>query len=138
MVVSDAEAVLAVLERFRLGWERLDVGAVLSCFANDPQIVVIGTDENEQWHGFDALVDPFATMVGSFSNLDYQWADTPHVVLHGDVAWADGVLDTRLTAASGERLAVIMRTTWVLRRAADWEVVQAHFSVAPSAPVAAY
>ncbi len=138
MVVSDDAAVLAVLERFRTGWERLDTEAVLGCFAEDPEIVVIGTDDNEYWHGFDALVEPFHTMVGTFTDLDYRWADAPHIVVHGDVAWADAVLDTRLTAANGERLVVIMRTSWVLRRATDWEVVQAHFSVAPTAPVAAY
>ncbi len=136
--MSDAAAVLAVLERFRLGWERLDAEAVLGCFAKDPRIVVIGTDEDEYWHGFDALVEPFHTMLGAFTDLDYRWADTPHIVVHGEVAWADAVLDTRLTAAAGERLSVTMRTSWVLRHASDWEVMQAHFSVAPAAPVAAY
>ena len=136
--MSDDEAVLAVLERFRLGWEARDARAVLGCFANDPQITVIGTDQNEYWRGFDALVEPFGVMVDAFTDLDYRWADPPHIVVKGDMAWADGVLHTRLTATDGERLAVTMRTTWVLRFTADWEVVQAHFSVAPSAPVAAY
>jgi hypothetical protein len=33
---------------------------------------------------------------------------------------------------------VLMRTSWVLRQRDRWEIVQAHFSVAPAAPVAAY
>jgi len=138
LVVSDEAAVLAVLERFRLGWEARDASAVLGCFARDPQVAVIGTDENEYWRGFDALVEPFHTMVDAFTDLDYRWAEQLHIVVEGDAAWADGVLHTRLTAADGQRLAVTMRTTWVLRRAADWEVVQAHFSVAPPLAVAAY
>jgi ketosteroid isomerase-like protein len=138
MAVTETGPVLAVLEQFRLGWEALDADAVLGCFARDPDIVVNGTDGNERWRGYDALVEPFRTMVRTFTDLDYRWQAPPHIVVEGRVAWADAVLDTRLTDAAGERLAVTMRTTWVLRRTERWEVVQAHFSVAPPAPVAAY
>jgi uncharacterized protein (TIGR02246 family) len=137
VVVSDEDAVLAVLDQFRRGWEALDADAVLACFARDPQVVVIGTDEGEYWRGFDALVAPFRTMAGAFTDPVYRWVESPHIQVAGDLAWADGRLDTSLTA-DGERLAVSMRTSWVLRRGARWEIVQAHFSVAPAAPVAAY
>jgi ketosteroid isomerase-like protein len=131
VVVSEEEAaVLAVLDRFRVGWEALDADAVLGCFAKDPEIVVIGTDEGEYWHGYDSLVEPFRTMAGAFTDPVYRWASPPGIHVAGDVAWADGQLDTSL--------AVSMRTSWVLRRGARWEIVQAHFSVAPAAPVAAY
>jgi ketosteroid isomerase-like protein len=135
--MSDPVTVLAVLDRFRAGWEALDADAVLACFARDPEIVVIGTDEGEYWRGFDTLVEPFRTMVGAFSDPEYRWASQPQITVHRDLAWADGVLDTQLTA-DGERLVVRMRTTWVLQRRAAGEIVQAHFSVAPPAPVAAY
>jgi uncharacterized protein (TIGR02246 family) len=137
VVVSDEGAVLAVLDRFRLGWEALDADAVLDCFADDPRITVIGTDEAEYWRGFDALVEPFRTMAGAFTDPLYRWVEPPHVQVEGDLAWADARLDTSLTA-DGSRLAARMRTSWVLRRAARWEIVQAHFSVASNAPVAAY
>lgn len=137
MVVSEETAVLAVLDRFRLGWEALDPDAVLACFAKDPEIVVIGTDAEEYWRGFDALVEPFRTMTGVFRDPVYRWVEPPHIHVHGDVAWADGRLDTSLTS-DGQRLSVLMRTSWVLRRKASWEIVQAHFSVAPATPVAAY
>lgn len=135
--MSDEDAVVAVLDQFRRGWEALDADAVLACFARDPQIVVIGTDEGEYWRGFDALVEPFRSMVGAFTDPVYDWPSPPQIHVDGDIAWADGRLDTSLTA-DGERLAVSMRTSWVLRRGVRWEIVQAHFSVAPAAPVAAY
>ena len=135
--MSDADAVLAVLDQFRRGWEDLDAAAVLDCFANDPEIVVIGTDEEEYWRGFDALIEPFRTMVDAFSDPVYRWSGQPQIHVDGDIAWADGRLETSLTA-NGERLAVGMRTSWVLRRRGQWKIVQAHFSVAPAAPVAAY
>ena len=135
--MNDLASVLAVLDRFRAGWESLDADEVLACFADDPEIVVIGTDEGEYWRGYDALVEPFRTMAGAFSDPVYRWAAPPEITLHGDVAWANAALDTELTA-DGLRLTVRIRTTWVLRRGAEWEIVQAHFSVAPPAPVAAY
>lgn len=135
--MSDASAVLAVLDRFRAGWEALDAEMVLDCFAKDPTIVVIGTDAGEYWRGFDALVDPFRAMVGAFTDPVYRWIDSPHIEVHGDVAWADALLETALTA-DGVRMLVAMRTSWVLRQRERWEVVHAHFSVAPPAPVAAY
>ena len=135
--MSDAGDVLAVLDRFRAGWQALDAEAVLDCFSRDPEIVVIGTDQGEYWHGFEALVEPFRSMAGAFSAAVYRWAAPPHLVIWGEVAWADALLDTQLTVAA-EELAVSMRTSWVLRRRERWEIVQAHFSVAPPAPVAAY
>lgn len=135
--MTEKDGILAVLDRFRAGWEALDADAVLGCFAKDPQIVVIGTDEDEYWRGFDALVEPFRSMVGAFTDPVYRWDGPPEIHVDGDLAWADGRLDTSLTA-DGQRLAVRMRTSWVLRRRDRWEVVQAHFSVAPVAPVAAY
>lgn len=128
---------LAVLDRFRAGWEALDADAVLHCFAADPQLTLIGTDEDEYWRGFVALIKPFRDMMGAFSDPVYRWVEPPHIRVQGDLAWADGRLDTNLTD-DGQRLAVQMRTTWVLRRRVRWEIVQAHFSVASPAPVAAY
>jgi uncharacterized protein (TIGR02246 family) len=138
MVVSDEAAVLAVLDRFRRAWEQGDAASVLSCFARGPETVVIGTDAGEYWRGYDALVEPFRTMTAAFTDLHYEWVDAPNIAVAEDVAWADAVLDTRLTAADGAQLAVTMRTSWVLRHASGWEVVQAHFSVAPPSPVAVY
>jgi ketosteroid isomerase-like protein len=76
-------------------------------------------------------------MTEVFRDAVYRWVEPPRIHVHGDVAWADARLDTGVTSA-GQRLGVLMRTSWVLRRQARWEIVQAHFSVAPAAPVAAY
>ena len=137
MVVSDSRAVLAVLDRFRAGWEARDAAAVLDCFARDSEVTVIGTDAGEWWAGHAALVGPFQAMADAFSDLVYRWQAPPHLVVHGEVAWAEAMLDTELTSADG-RMAVSMRTSWVLRRSDRWQIVQAHFSVAPPAPIAAY
>ena len=137
-MTDESEAVLSVLERFRLGWEALDADQVLDCFSRSESTTVIGTDAQEYWHGYDAFADPFRAMTHAFGAPRYAWVAPPRIEVEGDVAWADGLLDTRLATAGGEVTAA-MRSTWVLRRRPDgWRVVQAHFSVAPDAPVAEY
>lgn len=138
VVTDDVGAVLEVLERFRAGWEALDPDMVLDCFDPSAETTVVGTDANEYWRGFDAVVAPFRAMTAAFEAPRYRWAMAPRVQVAGDAAWADGVLDTTLVTPSGEVHAE-MRSTWVLRRGhTEWKVVQAHFSVAPDEPVAEY
>jgi ketosteroid isomerase-like protein len=138
VVVSAVDEVRDVLERFRAGWEALDIPAVLDCFANDPNTVVIGTDANEYWRGFNALLGPFHAMGDAFGDAHYAWAQGPAITMAGDLAWADGVLDTSMTADRAQ-IDVRLRTTWVLRLQPEgWKIMQAHFSVAPTSPVVAY
>ena len=135
---DESRAVLDVLERFRLGWEALDADQVLDCFSASETTTVIGTDAQEYWRGYDAFARPFRAMADAFGAPRYAWATPPRIELARDVAWADGLLDTKLATAAGEVTAA-MRSTWVLRRQPEgWKVVQAHFSVAPDAPVAEY
>jgi uncharacterized protein (TIGR02246 family) len=132
MVVSGEErAVRDVLERIRAGWEQMDVEAVLSCFADDPRTVVIGTDEEEYWTGFDAFAGPFRQMTDAFTDASYRWGvDEPTVEVQGDIAWSTGRL--MATFVSGETpVELNMRTTHVLRNGSDgWRIVQGHYSVA--------
>jgi ketosteroid isomerase-like protein len=137
-VVTSADEVLGVLERFRSGWESNDIGGVLGCFADTTETVVIGTDEGEYWRGHASLVAPFQAMGAAFKQAQYRWQESPSITVAGDVAWADGVLDTALVA-SGVPTQVRMRTSFVLRRRPEgWRVVLGHFSVAAANQVAAY
>lgn len=139
MDVSEAQAaVRQVLDRFCRGWEAGDADAVLACFAVDASTTVVGTDRDEYWRGYDAFAQPFRAMASAFSEARYDWASEPTISAFGDVAWADGIIDSVLVA-DGIHVRATMRTTWTLRYLADgWRVVQAHFSVAPDAPVAGY
>lgn len=135
---DDRDAVRGVLEGLRAGWEMMDGEAVLSCFAQSEGTVVIGTDRDEYWIGFDAFAGPFRQMAHAFTNAEYHWAvGEPLVELHGDVAWSTG----RLIGAfetDGRLVQLHMRTTHVLRREAEgWRIVQGHYSV-PAADVIGY
>lgn len=136
--MSDDGDVRKVLERFRSGWETLDVETVLGCFEPSDATTVVGTDATEYWRGYESFTGPFRVMTDAFEAPRYAWALAPRVEIAGETAWADGVLDTTLVTESGEVRAEL-RSTWVLRRRQEgWKVVQAHFSVAPDTPVAEY
>jgi uncharacterized protein (TIGR02246 family) len=138
VVVSAEAEVAAVLERFRRGWEEHDIDAVLSCFAESDETVVIGTDADEYWRGYRSLVEPFRAMASAFEEARYRWSTGPVIGVDGDHAWADGTLDTAVVAGT-QRVEARLRTTWLLRRRAEgWRVMQAHFSVAPAAAVVTY
>ena len=128
----------ATVERFRRGWKALDADAVLATFSRDPSLLVWGTDEDEQWRGFDALVEPFQTQAEAFAEPRYEWDGEPEVWSDEGVGSLAGVLRVSLRAGE-ERVDVRMRSTFVLRLEAEgWRIVHAHFSVGQAEPVASY
>lgn len=138
VVVMAEEQVRAVLERFRRGWEKLDADAVLSTVAQRPDVVVYGTDSAERWVGWSSLVDPFRQQVVAFSDARYVWGEgEPLVWVRGDTAWACG--DLAVSLRSGERIDVVMRSSFVLASEdGEWRIVHAHFSVGQESQVAPY
>ena len=138
LVVTDAEAMRDLLERLRQAWETMDADAALACFADDTEIVVIGTDAPEYWSGHAALVEPFRAMTDAFSEASYQWSELgPSVEMLNDAAWAAGVLRASFKTADGW-VDLPMRTSIVARldRDGSWRIRHAHFSLAAADPVA--
>jgi ketosteroid isomerase-like protein len=133
-------AVRATLHRFWAGWERLDVDAVLATLLADESLTFIGTDAGEYWQGHQAVVGPFRAMASAFVEERVCWfPGDPRVEVSGDLAWASGRLRTVVVRLDGSPTEADVRTTYVLRRVGDgWRIAQAHVSVAPEAPVAAY
>lgn len=138
MVVTSEQPVLDLLERLRRSWEQMDPDAALSCFAEDPGTIVIGTDAPEYWIGFAALAAPFRAMTDAFSEARYSWSEPgPAVEVLGDAAWAAGVLNASFRTADAW-VDLPMRTSVVARRQEDgaWKIRHAHFSLASAEPVA--
>lgn len=127
----------ATLERLRQAWAELDADSALACFAESGDLIVVGTDAHEYWHGFEAIIAPFRAMTDAFNNAEYAWEpDDPGIVIRGDIAWAAGRLTGRFVS-DGQSITLAMRTTYVLAWAGDaWLIEQAHFSVPSTQPVA--
>ncbi len=133
-------AVAATIERFWDGWRHLDIAAVLSTMAPDDRLTFIGTDRAEYWRGYATLVSVFRAMGDAFIEESVAWSDgDPRINIRGDVAWADGSLAIGVTLADASSIRSDCRATFVLVADRDaWSIVQAHISVAPDNPVAAY
>jgi ketosteroid isomerase-like protein len=132
------ESIREAVDRFRRGWESLDTDAVLATFSRDPSVLVWGTDADEEWRGFDALVEPFRRQMESFTEPRYSWAEAPVVWSAGDMGCVAGILHVSLRAGD-EAVSVLMRSTFVLSRdPAGWNIVHAHFSVGQAERVASY
>ena len=126
------------VERFREGWEDLNADAVLATFSRDPSLLVWGTDADEEWRGFEALVAPFRSQIEAFTEPRYTWAGEPVVWSGGDIGCVAGTLNVSLRAAE-EMVSVRMRSTFVLaRERGSWQIVHAHFSVGQAERVASY
>jgi ketosteroid isomerase-like protein len=131
--------VLAVVERFRTGWEKMDAEQILSTIAPTDDMVMYGTDLVERWVGYESLIEPTKAMTGAFSNAVYKWGlDEPMVWVRGDVGWACGDLTVSLEV-DGEPLTLVMRSTFVVaREKSGWKIAHSHFSVGQEEPVADY
>ncbi|MGH2656524.1 MAG: nuclear transport factor 2 family protein [Actinomycetota bacterium] len=126
------------VERFREGWEALDADAVLATFSRDPSLLVWGTDAEEEWRGFEALVAPFRSQTEAFTEPSYAWQGDPVVWSGEDIGCVAGTLQVSLRAAEG-LVSMRMRSTFVLaRERGSWQIVHAHFSVGQAEQVAPY
>jgi hypothetical protein len=129
---------LETVERFRLGWEALDADVVLATFSRDPSVLVWGTDADEEWHGFDALVEPFRTQTEAFSEPRYEWDGDPAVWTGEGLGCVAGSLNVSLQARE-ELVTVRMRSTFLLaQEPGGWRIRHAHFSVGQAEQVASY
>ncbi|MCC6611972.1 MAG: nuclear transport factor 2 family protein [Anaerolineae bacterium] len=142
MLQSDAAAeadVLAVVERFRRGWEHLSAEEVLGTVARKDDMVMYGTDLAERWVGFDTMVEPTQAMVAVFEHPVYTWgAGEPLVWVRGDAGWVCGDLKIDY-GLGGKPFTTIMRSTFVVAREdGEWKIAHAHFSVGQVEPVADY
>lgn len=138
---ASAEAgIRATLDEFWSGWERLDIEAVLATLIADNSLTFIGTDGDEYWQGYPAVVEPLHAMARAFAEERVAWFHgDPRVDIAGDVAWASGRLRTVVVFRDGSSAETDIRATLVVRRVdKTWRITQAHISVAPVAPVAVY
>ena len=126
------------VERFRQGWEDLNPDVVLATFSRDPSLLVWGTDADEEWRGFQALVAPFRSQAEAFAEPRYAWEGEPVVWSGEDIGCVAGTLHVSFRAGD-QPVSVRMRSTFVLaRERGSWQIVHAHFSVAQAEPVAPY
>ena len=101
---------------------RGDAGPMLAATSKEPGVVMIGSDPDEWWHGYDAITDAMRTELESGTA-----GEVGEVVAYeeGDIGW----VTLRGTFVEGDAR-VPYRGTAVLRREdGEWRAVQSHASI---------
>ncbi|VAX32581.1 hypothetical protein MNBD_NITROSPINAE05-110 [hydrothermal vent metagenome] len=117
-----------VLDQFSANYGKKDIDGLLRLFNTDPNVLVIGTGEDEKRTGQEEVRIQFER---DFCRSEKLSVEFENVVISekSDVCWVAGDTNVHLTA-EGRALHVYLRFTAVLtRQHGKWLFVQTHFSV---------
>ncbi len=138
---SAAEREVAeALRRFGRMWEDENMDTFDALVANDPEMIIIGTDTAEYIIGFDAFREAREQQFASFENVEYNVDEqTIGVAESGNVAWFTQRFDLFLLAQKNPVSLEDIRVTGVLeKRDGRWQIVQLHTSVPVAGQAAEY
>lgn len=122
-------AVLATLDRYAERYNAKDVDGVTNLFADDPDVLLIGTGADERWIGKSEIRRQFERNFAEAERTRFEWSSR-HVAAAGDAAWvsADAVV---YVTVGGEDRSIPIRFTVVLdERDGVWRWLHRHASVA--------
>jgi uncharacterized protein (TIGR02246 family) len=122
-------AVLATLDRYAERYGEKDVDGVTELFADDPDVILIGTGADERWVGRREIRRQFARNFAEAERTRFEWVSR-HVAATGDGAWvaADAVVHV---VVDGVERSIPIRFTVVLeQRDGVWVWLHRHASVA--------
>ena len=123
----------SVLDQFSAGYGKKDIDALLSLFDADPNVLVIGTGEDEKRTGQEEIRIQFERDFCQSEKLTVEFENVA-ISEKDAVCWVAGDTNVYLTA-EGRAMHVYLRFTAVLtRKNGKWLFVQTHFSVPYSEP----
>jgi ketosteroid isomerase-like protein len=124
----------SVLDKFREGYGNKDIDILLSLFDPDPNVMVIGTGEDEKRSGLAEIKIQFERDFCQSDQLTVEFKNVS-VSQQESVCWI--AADTHVYfSAQGNAMHVFLRFTGVLtKRNSQWLFVQTHFSLPFSEPV---
>ena len=108
-------------------YERRNLAGFMACFAEDPDVTLIGTGVDEKRVG-RAQIETQVTRDWEQTDTVAMRFNDPAVSAAGNVAWAatDGTFEIKI---GQEEMKLPARATFVLeRRDGGWLIVQSHFS----------
>ncbi|WP_430815575.1 nuclear transport factor 2 family protein [Carboxylicivirga sp. RSCT41] len=130
-IQTDTVPILAVLDKLIKSQEKGNLSEFSTCFAQDEQIVNIGTDLDEIWYGWTAFYEWMTTAIINKPDYTIASKDTRiHLNQNKDVAWYSQLLDTCFeTKGEPFRLEGFRHTGVLEKRDNKWLIVQSHISI---------
>lgn len=130
-VEKELSNIRSVLEQYELARENEDFATVEQIWASDNEIVLFGTEGDEQMVGIDeirkAMSRQFEELENTLINISEQKI---HLSKDGNIAWFSEVLDYNFIYEGENMTFEGIRFTGVMeKRDGQWKLVQGHISV---------
>lgn len=139
-LVAERDNALQVLENFNKAHEERNLDLLLSCFSDKPDIIILGTDENELWVDKVSFGQAQKRAYETFANVKLSERDKVlHLCKTGGQAWFYMRVNWYVESAGKQYTFDGIRTTGVLEKDNDkWQIVQLHTSMPVKGQVVEY
>ena len=137
---EERENVNKLLDNYILAHENKDINLLLSCISDKPDILMIGTDENELWTDKKAMGEAQKRAFNTFDKIKLSVRDKVLKMCNtGNSAWFYMRVDWYVESGGRNHKIDDIRTTGVLEKDnGKWGIVQLHLSVPVRGQVVEY
>jgi hypothetical protein len=128
---AERKSVIDVLDSFITAHETRDLQLLLSCFSDESNILILGTDKNELWVDKTALEQTQKRAYETFDEVQLSVRDKViNISPYGKSAWFYMRVDWFVSAQGETYKLNDIRTTGVLKNEGkNWRIVQLHTSL---------
>lgn len=128
---SERSQVIKVLDDFVLAHETKDLDLLSSCFSDKPDIIILGTDEDELWVDKKSMVDAQIRAYDTFDKVKLSVRDKVlKIDSSGKTAWFYMKVNWFVESEGEKYKFDDVRTTGVLENiTGNWRIVQIHTSL---------
>ncbi|MCD4772514.1 MAG: nuclear transport factor 2 family protein [Bacteroidales bacterium] len=119
-----------ILDQYVIANENKDLSIIEKIWANEDDIVLIGTDSDEKLIGWKQIKNAIQHQFKSFEDVYISVSEQMIFVNEtGNTAWFSEILSYNFIY-NGEAMSFEgIRFTGVLEKSTDWEIVQGHLSI---------
>lgn len=128
---EDLSAIRTVLEKYTIARENEDINMIAEVWSNNEDIILIGTDSDENYVGWEQIKKAIQKQFGSFESVLISITDQKiHTDMDGRTAWFSQTLNYNFIN-NGEAMSFEgIRSTGILQKQdGNWQIVQVHLSV---------
>lgn len=128
---AERAQVMKVLDNFNKAHESRDLELLMTCFSDKPDIVILGTDENELWVDKFSMGESQKRAYNTFSKIKLSVRDKMLKMCRtGGQAWFYMKVNWYVESEGKQFTFSGIRTTGVLEKENDkWQIVQLHTSM---------
>lgn len=130
-LVAERDKVIQVIDNYSMAHEERDLNLLMSCFSDDPDIIILGTDEDELWVDKMSMGESQKVAYETFDKISLSVRDRMVKMNNsGTEAWFYMKVNWYVESGGNEFSINGVRTTGVLEKQNDqWRIVQLHTSM---------